>query len=612
MLTENKAILRAKNEKIYIKLLNNINETCEIISTKNEEKTIIITKDGNNISYHSRYNPTKEVQTYLEKQLNTETEYILLIGVGLGYAIKELTSKYPNIRFSVFEPNLDVMSCFLQTFDLRKIRERNFDLIFSDISEVKNIPEFYNKINEEKSQIIVSPIALNLYNEEIINFMKKLKKYMDNKKSSTRVDLFFQKRWTYNAIANFSSVLNTPNFFKNVEIEKLRNKPAIIVAAGPSLDDEIENIREIKRLGAAYIFAVGSAVNTLIKYDILPDAVFSYDPTPENNDVLKKIKELNLNIPLIFGSTIGYESLQGYQGKKIHFFMAQDSFNTNIINHNCNIIIPDAPTVAAIALYIVGGIKMNPVILVGQNLSVTQDKTYSDGIDYFGDVVKNKETFGCHLEEVSTTNNTIYTSDSFIQMKNILEQYIVDVGLEGKIFNATKKGLPINGAPFKSLEDIMQELLGDSVVDHEIFNVEGNYDVKDALATFKNYEKDFDVLIKDFKDLIAMDEKILAIQESKVISKLNEYFIKFNNLFTKIEKNDFFMQIIAPTTRHQYKQLVEKSRAVEMEKRPFVKIKKYQDSYSKYIRTMYLAIYDIQPAFAEIKKSDLYKKEDSQ
>ena len=295
----------------------------------------------------------------------------------------------------------------------------------------------------------------------------------------------------------------------------------------------------------------------------------------------------------------------------IHFFMAQDSFNTNIINHRCNIIIPDAPTVAAVALYIVGGIKMSPVILVGQNLSVTEDKTYSDGIDYFGEAIKTKESFGCHHKDISTTNNIIYTSDSFMQMKNILERYIFDVGLEGKIYNTTKNGLPIFGAPFKPLEEIVQKLLKESVVDGEIFNVEGTYDTKDALDTFKIYENHFDMLIKDFKELIAIDEKILAIYESKVISKLNEYLIQFNNLFKKIEKNDFFMQIIAPTTRHQYKQLVEKSAAVEMEKRPFEKIKKYQDSYSKYIRTMYLAIYDIQPAFAELKKSDLFIKENS-
>ena len=315
MLTENKPILRAKNEKLYIKLLNNINEACEIISTKNEEKTIIISKDGQNLSYHSRYNPTKEVQTYLEKQLNANTEYILLIGIGLGYALKELISNYPNLRISVFEPNIDVMSCFLQTFDLTKIKDKNFDLIFSDISEVTNITEFYNKISGEKSQIIISPIALKLYNNEIQAFMDKLKKYMDYKKSSTRTDLFFQKRWTYNAIANFNSILNSPNFFKNVEIEKLRNKPAIIVAAGPSLDDEIENIREIKQSGSAYIFAVGSAVNTLIKYDILPDAVFSYDPTPENNNVLKKIKELKLNIPLILVVQLDMNHYKGIQGK---------------------------------------------------------------------------------------------------------------------------------------------------------------------------------------------------------------------------------------------------------------------------------------------------------
>lgn len=612
MLIDNRRILQLKN-KVLLEKMDNFNPSnCELIKAKNGTDTLVLTKGDKNVSYHSRYNPAQEASTILANQLKENTNYVLLVGVGLGYLVQELVEKYPNVRFSIYEPNLDVLSTFLNVFELKKVRSKNMDVIFSSPLELENFNKLYKNLSEATAQIIISPIADKLYKEEIEQFINGLKKYLESNKDSTLTDLRFQIRWTTNSIVNFNEVLNSPNFFNHINIEKLKNKPALIVAAGPSLDDEIENIRLVKEQGKAYIFAVGSAVNTLIKNDIMPDALFSYDPTAKNAEVVKKVKELQLPIPLIFGSSIGYEVLQDYPGKKIHFFTSQDSINPNLIQQQSHII-PDAPTIAAIALYIAGGIKMEPIMLVGQNLSVTKEKTYATGIDYINEKQFSDEKLATYKKFMSTTDEEVYTEDGYISMKKVIEFYIKEVGLDGKVFNTTQNGLPIEGAPFVPLENLIEtHLQQNNIVDASIFNAENNYNIEEVLSNFKKYEGSFDDLIGDFKKLVTVDTQIREAYDKKLINNVQSHFNEFDKYFNRIEKNLFFLRTLAPITRTQYKQLVDRSDEVRYERRPLQKMEKYIDIYSKYIRTMYLGIIQIQPAFAELKKSDLFKKEDSQ
>ena len=148
---------------------------------------------------------------------------------------------------------------------------------------------------------------------------------LKNKRSGIRTDYAFQERWILNSMKNFKEVLSTPNILLEKK-GQFKDKPAILVAAGPSLNEEIENIRYIKDNGLAYIFSVGSAINTLIYHDIYPDAACTYDPTVNNQKVFEKTKERGIKeIPMIFGSSVGYETLVDYPGNKYHMITSQDT-----------------------------------------------------------------------------------------------------------------------------------------------------------------------------------------------------------------------------------------------------------------------------------------------
>ena len=145
------------------------------------------------------------------------------------------------------------------------------DIILAD-NEL-DIKKFFNQLVDKASGKYIHVVLSshkNIFNEEYERFLELFKETIKDKKTSIGTNLAFQERWILNSMKNFKEVLNTPNIL----LEKkgaFKNKPAILVAAGPSLNEEIENIKQIKEKGLAYIFSVGSAINTLIHNNIYPD-----------------------------------------------------------------------------------------------------------------------------------------------------------------------------------------------------------------------------------------------------------------------------------------------------------------------------------------------------
>jgi len=155
--------------------------------------------------------------------------------------------------------------------------------------------------------VIDFPAYRSLFPEKYQAFFTQFEININERRNSLTTISTFQKRWTINSMKNFIQVLNS----LDILLEKkgsFQGKPAILVASGPSLEEELENLKTIKENGLAYIFSVGTSINSLIQHEIHPHAACTYDPTEENQIVCQGVLEKGIkSIPLIFGSTVGYE-----------------------------------------------------------------------------------------------------------------------------------------------------------------------------------------------------------------------------------------------------------------------------------------------------------------
>ena len=197
------------------------------------------------------------------------------------------------------------------------------------------------------------------------------------KRFNLNANAAYQRKWLLNSIRNFKHLLATPNILRMEN--RFKGIPALIVAAGPSLLDEIENLRIIKEKGLAYIFSAGSG---LVPYSITVFTLTrpSYDPN-KFDGVYKQVFEQKITeIPLIFGSTVGL-SVEKYPGPKAHMINSQDTVAPYYLRlkDGRTPTFYDSSTISVVLVQLLKHLGFDPVILVGQNLAFRGEYRYASG-----------------------------------------------------------------------------------------------------------------------------------------------------------------------------------------------------------------------------------------
>jgi len=557
---------------------------------------------------HSKYDPLKEAQSIIKKNENNleKSKIIIFFGTGLGYHIELILRAYPDIKVYIYEPNSEVLYYFLKERSFSESQLKRFKNIFIDrdsfLKEIENII----RLNRDSLTILELPSYKSFYPDDYQFFIETIKSSIKNRRSNIITEYSFQKRWIINSMKNFKHVLNTPNVI--VENKgRFKDKPAILVAAGPSLNEEIENIRKIKEEGLAYIFSVGSAINTLIANNIYPDVATTYDPTEHNQKVFLKVKEQNINdIPLIFGSSVGYETIENYPGKLYHMITSQDKVsNYYLDNENTEPIdiVLDAPSIAVVTLQLLNYLGFNPIILAGQNLAYVGTKQHSEGVFYSNDL--SDEELKNALDVKDVYGNTIKTNNGYNSMRQQMESYIKQLK-NLTVINTTKGGADIEGAPFMELEKVMNKYLNVNLVkDKFLENWDFHYDksnLKDKSNRMDIYKNEAETIMKEYYTLLDKLESLLKNNNTK---ELQNMYNLLNLTIDKIEENPYFNTFILQMNRLYHQLLSEEIKILAEEKNLRKKNEKLIKEYRIFMDRCKSDFELITPIYEELKENIL-------
>lgn len=558
----NKAIIKELN----LRLLEQLEELeskerqgIQIVEAQNGEPTLTVQVEGKTRYLHSRYNPTYEAEKLFDSCDDIDENCNLVIyGAGLGYHIKEAIKRFPQARYYIVEPNLELLYTFLENVELKDCNIKNLEGISNNLIELDSkIPDYsfkYPKI----IKILWLKGYIETFAEEFSDFRKIYLMSLKNEKQRANFLRSFQERTVTNEISNIREVLESKQLLAG-DLSAWKDKTAIIVAAGPSLDEEIENLRQIKEKGMAYIFAVGSAVNTLLSNGIYADALFSYDPSEKNQIVVKKIKDEKItNIPILFGGGIGSETLKGYTG--IKFYVKNGS--NYILNYflKSELDTPEVklgPTISIMAIDAAFHMGFSNIILVGQNLGTVKNKIYSSGIDY----QSSRITFAEQYTEIekSVQGEEIRTSPTYLAMRHGIEAVIkVNTG-DAKVWNATRHGLAIKGAEYKPLSELMKNMEEDIVTKEWIGNrVDVGYDVDNILEKVELLEVLKKECERQYQRLCSIVEDIKKDSRLGLFKKVSKQYTKLHFNLKRIEDNDYSALFILPAMVQEYHGLIRK------------------------------------------------------
>lgn len=552
----------------------------QVKGSKKNDPTLAINRDGKEQFINSAYDPEKEAMRWAEQfeQLE-EYDHVFFYGIGLGYHVKAFTDKFPQLSYSMYEPFPEVFELAAQHTSLSPLLRDRCKHLFVEFVENQQILEMlsvFSKGLRDKVLLIHLPSYERLFPEKVNVFLEQFQLAVRGYRSNLHTNLGFQKLWTLNSIQNFKHVLKTPNVLEDIDRQHFQNKPAVIVSAGPSLEDEIERLKQIKANKMAYIFSVGSANKVLIANGIYPDAVLTYDPQMINENVFKEIIEQKLDIPMIYGSSVGYTTVEKYPGRKLHMLTSQDSISANFLKKQDAKpirIVLDAPSIAVLAIQLMSQLGCNPLILAGQNLSFRNNQFYAKGISYEGRSTELTEKDKRSILYVNDVNgNKVETTSSYISMKKQIEMYIQKFCQRTEVLNTTNGGAHIEGSTFVPLQQIMDERLKENAVDSSWINHTGNqYSIQFLAEKQEDLKREAAAFEEIFKKMTAILSQMEQLAKGTDEVAIKRSFQTLDKHFKKLQKNKFYSMILAPMNRVQFGLAMDKIKEVKFDQDVFNK-----------------------------------------
>ncbi|WP_337017385.1 motility associated factor glycosyltransferase family protein [Oceanobacillus massiliensis] len=408
--------------------------------------TIKIENQQNNLIFHSKYDPMREVNAWCKNALEEikPLEEIVIIGLAAGYHVIQLAEALPGKNITVIEFN----EIFYKWF-----KKSPFSVKIKEMNNVK-VKHFGNISKEQRLNIFSTIPSTNLLiHKNGLDIMPT--EYMQVK--GILEDIQFQKKSINNQIENMKS-----NFFKNVALNdngignlknKYLGKPMILISAGPSLDKQLDLLKKIHYENKIILGAVGTAIKPLIKNNIIPDFFSIIDPNPET---LNQLKDTYLpETTLFYLSTAYHETIMLHKGPRKIMWQKGFEDAEKLAVKLGDPMIQTGGSVATALLDLMVYLGAGKLALVGQDLAFTDNLSHAQHTHAqrnIGEVNFGYKTINYHRNGYVTTakNLTIY--------RKWFEYYaLVHTNLE--LYNCTEGGAYINNWKHVKLDQFYKKVI---------------------------------------------------------------------------------------------------------------------------------------------------------
>jgi len=404
----------------------------QILEAKNGQPTLTV----NDVLMHSRYDPYKEAVSFIDhhKAIYQGKDCVVAYGLGFGYHIKELLKRMTfDCKLYVFEADAGILEIAKTSDEVQEVLNDHRVKLIEGYNQTF-LNEFSEKLSDAGDLLLYKPSLRALANDyedfknAILDFELGrigVERFSASLKENNELNLTLD----YNIIDDF---LDEHNF----EV-----KPVVIVSSGPSLDSSIMGLRKFR--SQFNLFCAGSALRTLMKYQVKPDMICIIDAS---NLVAKQLSGYeNLRVPLCFLSSASHLAVSSYQGPKYIFY------NDSNLG---NLTIETGKSVATALLSIAIKCKAAPIIFIGQDLAFIDNKHHTETFsEIYGE--SNEVSQQWHYETVLGVNgDQLNTSSGLLSFKRWIERTI-EANSQITYFNASK-GAKIKGTIERDMKEIFE------------------------------------------------------------------------------------------------------------------------------------------------------------
>lgn len=247
-------------------------------------------------------------------------------------------------------------------------------------------------------------------------------------------------------LSNFISNVKHCGHYVDELAPEFEGKDVYIIAAGPSLDKNIDQLKVKPR--NSIILAVGTVYKKLENMGINVDYVIVSDPHKRVIGQMVGVK--NNIIPMLVLSTAYREFAIRNEGEQ--YLICQQDFKEAeefVKNNNCNLY-KTGGSVTTTALDVSIRLGARRIILLGVDLAYTDNLAHATGTS------RREHTGTDGLIPVKAMNgNTVYASKLFVMYREWIENRIQDEK-DVEVIDATEGGALIKGTTICALSEIIQ------------------------------------------------------------------------------------------------------------------------------------------------------------
>ncbi len=324
---------------------------------------------------HNKINPLGEAAEIFSMAENTPVAIHLIYGIGLGYLF-QMTSAKSKGTVILYEPDLNIMRTAFSLVDFSNDITKDNVFITDEYNQACEY--IYQKSNMKNIPLLLSTEAYRNLNEEQFNLMVK---NLQQEVGRYGLDLKYTQERFYEL--TLKMIQNIPKLIHELPIaafkDKYKNKTAVVVSAGPTLDKNIETIKKYRE--KFVLITVGTAMKALDKNGITPDFLCII----EANDCSKQIAGLDLHNINFITEPYSHPNLRNFDYKQTFSHVSQ---NMPVNQLWCEISDIDNSeywskgTVSYTALNVARILGCSKIILVGQDLAYLEGQCYSKDSAY--------------------------------------------------------------------------------------------------------------------------------------------------------------------------------------------------------------------------------------
>lgn len=542
-------------DELIEKAKEDIKPELEIIEeTSDDGDAVLRIKKDDKVCYLAGKRNAKEpARVWREVQGElVENAPVFMMGLGNPFYLKELAENTKNrIAIIIYEPSFQIFLKFLETVPLQRWMEKHLIVFWVEGIQGVNEDVMRNSIKSIlRHQIIpyarrlILPNYDVLFPEQAVLFMQILRDIVNDEMVLYSTEMLFSTVAVRNLLDNVKYLCDG---YKTTQLIKVipRDIPGIVVAAGPSLN---KNIMELKRAkGRAFIVAVDTAIKPLLEAKIIPDMFVIVDGK-KPLDLIRK--EEAKKIPLLSSICANSEILKYHTGMKF-FYDEGYSIATNIMVQSDAAFggVDTGGSVATNAFSLLYKIGLTRIILVGQDLAYTGNKSHADGT--FADVMKEEDTKNYIMVE-GNVEQEVPTTEVLKIYLDWYDAYIT--GIQGinpefRVINATEGGAKIKNTEIMTLHDAIEKECTKEIDIQECLSqltpMIKEKSLKSVLEYVESFPDMFSELAEDARKAKMMYSKLDKIcNKRKLDSKEYKSILKkIEKVVKKIESNDMYQLV---------------------------------------------------------------------